>query len=215
MIGDRVRDVYASVSSLMKVEAPYVKIHWRASDRSRLAVIAPHAGRIEPATGELARAIAGDNHRVYCFSGRAGTDNFRLHVTSTRFAEPYLDKVLRDVVAIVAVHGCRHPRESITLVGGTNEVLRRNLATALTGSGFNADRAVAPMAGLHPRNVTNRALAGGVQLEISRNQRDELLRERSGASGDHDFGCTCGFCRYVRAIRSALQVYDRSSVPAR
>lgn len=211
-IGERLRDVYANVSSLMEVEASFVRIHWRAEKRSKLAVIAPHAGRIEPATGELARAIAGDNHRLYCFSGRADMDNFRLHVTSTRFSEPFLDEVLRGVTAIVAVHGCREPHYSITMIGGTNRVLRHRLSAALTNSGFAVEGARSPLEGVHPSNVTNRALNGGVQLELSRVQRDELLEQRLGAAREHGSDCFCAFCRYVGAVRSALHAYDGGSI---
>ncbi len=212
MIGANVPDVYASVNSLMAVEAPYVKIDWRTSEHSRLAVIAPHAGRIEPATGELAFAIAGSEHRFYRFAGKARSNNNRLHVTSTRFSEQILEKVLRDVEAIVAVHGCRRPNAPVTLIGGKNFALRRNVAKSLADCGFHVGRAKAPLEGRHPRNVTNRALAGGVQLEISRVQRDDLVLARSNESDGHHKGCVCAFCRYVGAIRLALDRYERASI---
>jgi phage replication-related protein YjqB (UPF0714/DUF867 family) len=207
-----VRDVYASVDSLLGVEAPFVNIHWRAHRRSRLAIIAPHAGWIEPETGELAVAIAGKDHRIYCFSGRDRSNNSRLHVTSTRFNERFLDEVLRDVLAIVTVHGCRHPCDARTLIGGRNRALRRRLAAALTAAGFAVDRAKAPLAGRHPRNLTNRAHAGGVQLELSRSQRDDLRLERTRNHEECASRCLCDFCRYVGAVRLALSQYAATSV---
>ncbi len=202
------RDHYSSVSNLLEIESRHVTIHWQASTRTRLAVIAPHAGRIEPATGELALAIAGEDHGVYCFAGRDRTNNRRLHVTSTRFTEPFLEQVLHGVAAVVTVHGCRLPLEPLTLIGGSNRRLKRIIGDALTEAGFNVARARAPMAGKHPWNVTNRARFGGVQLEISRVQRDMLLGERAGHSGAHALNCSCAFCGYVTATRLALTRYE-------
>lgn len=206
------RDSYRNVSSLMAVEYPHVNIQWRVSNRSDVAIVAPHAGRIEPVTGELAIAIAGREHRLYCFSGRDQANNRRLHVTSTRFTEPYLTAVLLDAFTVVSVHGCRLPDRPITQVGGANANLRERLLKSLTDSGFEVRRALAPLSGKHPRNVTNRAPAGGAQLEISWAQRKELHRERSRCTGKHDVRCSCAFCRYVNAIRTGIDHYHRQKI---
>lgn len=202
------RDFYTSVTGLLEIEARHVAIHWQLPERTRLAVVAPHAGRIEPATGELALAIAGSDHGVYCFSGRDRSNNHRLHVTSTRFSEPRLEKVLLGAVAVVTVHGCRLPADPVTLIGGSNHRFKRIIGATLADAGFAVERAHAPMAGKHPWNVTNRAAFGGVQLEISRSQRDLLLTERRSRTGEHEGDCPCAFCRYVEAARRALDRYE-------
>lgn len=203
------RDRYSTVSSLMSVESAHVNIRSYVMNRSDVAIIAPHAGRIEPVTGEVAVAIAGQDHRLYCFSGRDRADNRRLHVTSTRFSEPNLAAVLRGAFAVISVHGCRLPQRPITQIGGANTNLRLRLMKSLAESGFEVRPASAPLAGKHPRNVTNRTPAGGAQLEISWAQRKELRLERSRCSGEHDDRCECGFCRYVNAIRSGVDEYHR------
>jgi phage replication-related protein YjqB (UPF0714/DUF867 family) len=200
-------DTYPSVSHLMMIEARHVAVFARALDRSTIAVVAPHAGRIEPVTGEIARAVAKDDHRVYCFYGLAASNNRRLHVTSTRFAEPRLAAVLRDALTVVTIHGCRGPSQLVTLVGGLNQTLREALMRELVLAGFGAARAMPPLAGRHPDNVVNRTSAGGVQLEISRTQRDLLRVDYACQPRPHPDRCRCAFCRYALAIRTAIDAY--------
>lgn len=200
-------DTYSSVSHLMLVEAQHVSIYSSVHQRSRIAVVAPHAGRIEPVTGELARAIAGDEHRVYCFAGHAPSDNGRLHVTSTCFAEQRLSDVLRGALTVITVHGCRGPSSAMTLLGGLNHSLRRDLRGALQAFGFRVDWAEPPLAGRHPDNLANRAARQGVQIEISRLQRDELRLDSSRYPRPHARDCPCNFCLYVGAIRAAVGEY--------
>ena len=50
---------------------------------SFLCVVAPHAGKIEFQTGELAHEIANDQHSCYVFEGKMAKDNHTdLHITS-------------------------------------------------------------------------------------------------------------------------------------
>jgi phage replication-related protein YjqB (UPF0714/DUF867 family) len=198
------RDSYRNLAHLMLVEAPFVSIRYDLSQRSDIAVIAPHAGKIEPLTGELAEAIAGRDHRFYCFSGRAHQDNRRLHVTSTHFSEPLLTRVLLGASVALTVHGCRQPQAPVTHLGGNNVRLRNRLERSLLRAGFQVDRAQPPLAGRHPHNLVNRTVHGGVQLEISRNERQEL-GEAFRSVADHDAGCICRFCCYVAAVRGALE----------
>lgn len=191
----------------MKVESRHVRIRWQAHARTALAVVAPHAGRIEPVTGELAVAIAGSDHRLYCFSGRAHANNSRLHVTSTSFNERNLAEVLRGAWAVVSIHGSRGPAEPVTLVGGRNKDLGKRVSQSLIEVGFHVAQARAPLAGRHPGNITNRAVAGGVQLEISRVQRNTLQRERSLNHNPAQGVCTCDFCRFVDAVRTGMDRY--------
>ena len=50
---------------------------------SRVAVIAPHGGRIERRTSDIARDIAAGEFNLYLFEGIRPRDNYRfLHLTS-------------------------------------------------------------------------------------------------------------------------------------
>jgi len=52
---------------------------------SAVAVIAPHGGKIEPRTSEIARAIAGEDFNLYLFEGIKKRGNYAaLHITSRR-----------------------------------------------------------------------------------------------------------------------------------
>jgi phage replication-related protein YjqB (UPF0714/DUF867 family) len=201
------RDSYRDIPQLMLVEATHVAIRYDLSQRSDIAVIAPHAGLIEPLTGELAEAIAASDHLFYRFSGRAHQNNRRLHVTSTHFSEPVLTRVLLGASVALTVHGCRQPMAPVTHLGGNNVRLRNRLERSLLHAGFQVDRAQPPLAGRHPHNLVNRTMQGGVQLEISRVQRRELGDAYRRSVG-HETGCSCRFCRYVAAVRSALEAYS-------
>lgn len=54
---------------------------------SKIAVIAPHGGGIEPGTTEIAEAIAGDRYSFYTLEGKKEEGNKRLHIASERFDE--------------------------------------------------------------------------------------------------------------------------------
>src|SRR5664279_5723233 len=54
---------------------------------SRVAIIAPHGGAIEPVTSKLAEATAGASFSWYCFEGLNGNRG-NLHITSSNFDEP-------------------------------------------------------------------------------------------------------------------------------
>jgi phage replication-related protein YjqB (UPF0714/DUF867 family) len=208
--GGQLRDTYRDIAKLMVHESRHITIRSDWERRSPVAIIAPHAGSIEPFTGELAEAIAGSEHRLYCFTGGVHEDSHRLHVTSARFSEPVLTRVLLGASVAISVHGCRNPQEPVTHLGGTNDRLRNRLERSLLRSGFAVDRAIAPLAGRHPHNVVNRTVHGGVQFEITRLQRRALMHDRR-TRATHEPGCHCSFCRYVEAIRAVLELFAAST----
>lgn len=138
-------------------------------ERSRVAVIAPHGGRIEGRTSEIARLIAGDEHHLYLFEGlRTTGDNFDcLHLASHRFDEPRALDLISGCDTVVAVHGYA-ARGPDVLLGGLNERLKREVAGALAESGFSCVTDGHRFPGTDPRNICNRGRSGeGVQLELS------------------------------------------------
>src|ERR1700722_10923950 len=107
-------------------------------ERSGVAVLAPHGGRIEGRTSEIARLIAGDEHRLYLFEGlRTTGDNFdRLHLASHRFDEPRALDLISRCDTVIAVHGYAAPGPDV-LLGGLNAGLKREIAHALAQTGFS------------------------------------------------------------------------------
>lgn len=148
-------------------------VHVTARELSSVAVLAPHGGRIEGRTSEIARLIAGDEHRLYLFEGlRTTGDNFDcLHLASHRFDEPRVLDLIATCDTVVAVHGYAASGPDV-LLGGLNERLKGRIAQALAQNGFSwlADGHRFP--GRDPRNICNRGRSGeGVQIELSEQLR--------------------------------------------
>lgn len=140
---------------------------------SRVAVIAPHAGGIEPQTGPIARAIAGPEFSLYCFRGikKAG-GNHDLHITSHHFDEPRCLKLISDQEWVVAIHGCENEGEHIFL-SGLDESLISDLEAALLAAGIVAKTSGHKFTAKLPDNICNRGASNaGVQFELSRSLRE-------------------------------------------
>jgi phage replication-related protein YjqB (UPF0714/DUF867 family) len=150
-------------------------VHVTAHQRSQVAVLAPHGGRIEGRTSEIARLIAGDEHRLYLFEGlRITGDNFdRLHLASHRFDEPRALDLISSCDTVVAVHGYAASGPDV-LLGGLNEGLKREIAQALAKTGFSCQTDGHRFPGRDPRNICNRGRSGkGVQIELSEDLRKD------------------------------------------
>ena len=143
---------------------------------SRIAVIAPHGGGIEPGTVDIADAVAGCDFVFYAFKGLKPRGNFALHISSNAFDEPLGVKVSRRAFITIAVHGCKDKSEMVH-VGGKHEPLKKEMISSLKHAGFNAEHCDIPgLRGSKPGNICNRCRSGkGVQLEIARGLRETLF----------------------------------------
>ena len=142
-------------------------------EQSRVAILAPHGGRIEGRTSEVAQLIAGGEHRLYLFEGLRSTgDNFDcLHLASHRFDEPRALELISICDTVVAVHGYAG-RGPDLLLGGLSERLKLEIARALTDHGFTCQVEGHRFPGKDPLNICNRGRSGaGVQLELSEGLR--------------------------------------------
>lgn len=151
------------------VEGVDYALHVKRRERSRVAVLAPHGGRIEGRTSEVARLIAGDAHSLYLFEGlRTTGDNFDcLHLASHRFDEPSALDLISDCDTVVAVHGYSAPGPDV-LLGGLDEALKLEVARSLAAVGLSCLTGGHRFPGRDPRNICNRGRTGrGVQLELS------------------------------------------------
>ena len=79
--------------------------------------MAPHGGGIEPGTGDIADAVAGQHHSFYCFKGIKKQGNRVLHITSNRFDEPLAMTMVTNANWVLTIHGCRDV-EPVVWVGG-------------------------------------------------------------------------------------------------
>jgi phage replication-related protein YjqB (UPF0714/DUF867 family) len=170
---------------------------------SRVAVVAIHAGAIEPGTAEIAEGIAGQDHALYCFRGIKPANNRTLHLTAKRFDEPRGRGLVETADTVIAIHGCRGDRTEV-YVGGRDLELRREIRRALVKAGFTARESFRPgLRGTHPGNICNRSVSGrGVQLEISEGLRRgmfDLLERRQGRKR------TPAYFRFINAVREAIE----------
>jgi phage replication-related protein YjqB (UPF0714/DUF867 family) len=100
-----------------------------------VAILAPHGGKIERWTSDIAAPIAVDTYRLYRFEGIKRRDNGDLHITSSRFDEPQCLALLSGCSKLVAVHGCEGD-EHVIYLGGLGRTLRDAIRDHLDAAGF-------------------------------------------------------------------------------
>lgn len=169
-------DKYANFAQLEAAEPAGAYRIEHVPRKTSLVIIAPHAGRIEPGTSELCRAIAGCDRSYYLFEGCKLTNNSELHITSARFDEPQALSIAKSAHVVLTIHGQSGTDEFVN-VGGIEASLGRFLIERLLAEGYTTSRhSIAGLQGVDPANICNQGCSGrGIQLEISRGLRDKLL----------------------------------------
>jgi len=165
----------------------------RYDDRgTSVVIIAPHGGTIEPATSQIAQAIAGSDLSFYAFEALKDAPHGDFHITSHRFDEPTALSLVGRATSAVAVHGRKDDGTDTVWLGGRATVLQASIGVSLRAAGFSA----APnetLPGLHQSNICNRTLSGaGVQLELPRSLRRRLLAKQDAMT------------RFCDAVRHAV-----------
>jgi phage replication-related protein YjqB (UPF0714/DUF867 family) len=173
------KDIYRNFAHLAEHETEGKDFHIRVEPRdSSAVVIAPHGGRIEPRTKEIAMAIAKDDTSFYSFEAIRSNE---LHITSSRFDEPRCLKLVRKSALVLAIHGCRneHDRDKTVYFGGLYRERIKRFKAELKKQGF----AVADhpkLKGDHVLNICNRGTNGkGIQLELPMRLRVRLTRSKA------------------------------------
>ena len=145
---------------------------------SSITIIAPHGGKIEPGTSDIARRIASRRFNYYCFEGIKKENNRRLHITSHNFDEPMAVRMVSKSLIVVAIHACTG-REKVIYLGGLDKMLKLAIADELGSRGIIVPSGHGKFKGLNPNNICNRgANKQGVQLEITRGLRDDLKKRQ-------------------------------------
>jgi hypothetical protein len=96
---------------------------------SRVSVIAPHAGYIELGTGQIMRAIAGEDLSAYAFETTIVPNYPDLHITSNRFDEPRCLALISTSITALTIHGAAG-RQEITWIGGLDTDTGQRIADA-------------------------------------------------------------------------------------
>ena len=204
-------DRYANYSELRSHEREGCdyRIHVRLAG-SPFAIVAPHGGRIERGTLQIASAIAGNEHTFYCFEGIKAQDNSSLHITSNHFDEPRALAVISRIQTVISIHGARG-NEAAVYLGGRDHELRAQLIAALTGTGFRATHDPSPTRqGRGVTNICNRGRSGqGVQFELPVGLRKQLFDQvASGVWVPNAL-----FQWFVGVVREVLERYSISGEP--
>ena len=167
---------------------------------------APHGGKIEHHTTEIARQTARIcSASFYAFNGHLRSKNRDLHITSTKFDEPILLDLLSKHHVAVSFHGCKNyplvledktfqqkqlemkakvqgdwdPSDATFYVGGLmRDVAKKVVEDFLPSKGFQAVLCEIKFAGKQPENVCNRGIWGrGLQFEMTAKLRQDLVED--------------------------------------
>ncbi len=173
-------DWYFSFDQLFAHEAAGKDYRIVVEDKgSDILIMAPHGGRIEPSTSEIARSIAGANFSLYLFEGLRKRPHSELHVTSHRYDEPLAVQIAKKCETVVAIHGRKDGDDAETVwIGGLDAETGRRIEEELSGAGFCAKVETEKLAAAHPNNICNRGQTSrGVQLEIPKSLRTRLQKK--------------------------------------
>ena len=168
------KDNYINFEALKNFEKINTDYKISISDLgSPTTIIAPHGGKIEPKTSDIAAAIARDQFNYYCFEGLKAANNRSLHITSHNFDEPQALELVARSQTVVAVHACTD-ETAVVYPGGRHETLAGAIVKELKAAGIAVANQNTKYQGVNPYNICNRGASGrGVQLEISRGLRDD------------------------------------------
>lgn len=141
-----------------------------------VTIFAIHGGLIEPGSDEMARALAEDHRNLYLFEGLKQEEPTGLHITAARFDEPQALALAAKSESCVSVHGYLGDGSQAICVGGNDQKLAGHIVKTLKDASLNFD-VIYPCKAFpatHPKNIVNRCLNKGVQLEISQGLWNEF-----------------------------------------
>jgi phage replication-related protein YjqB (UPF0714/DUF867 family) len=145
----------------------------------RVLIMAPHGGKIEPGTTEIAEAIAGMDYSFYSFEGLKADGNGVLHIESHLFDEPRALEAVEEAAVVITVHGQIDRNDAFAMIGGLHTRLGSEIKKELEAVGFQTRHPTEGLMGTDPMNICNRGKSRqGVQLEVSRKIRDLLRNDK-------------------------------------
>lgn len=135
------------------------------------AIYAIHGGHIEPGTDKIAQSIAGEDLSLYICRPEQ-------HVHSTLYNEPQALDLAQKVETIISIHGEHEENNSFVMVGGLDKENVIKIKDGLIEAEFTFKEPPEELDADNPQNICNRGKSNrGVQLEISRELRKELLED--------------------------------------
>lgn len=169
------------------------------SKPGNILILAPHGGKIELGTSEIAEAIAKPDFSFYCFEGLKPTGNNMLHIESHLFDEPCAVRAIKKADIVITIHGHGDNKCSFIMMGGLNSQLGKIIRHNLTKIGYHFRTSYEGLGGKDTSNICNRGRQGcGVQLEISRKLRESLRNNQDNLD------------EFAKVIRKSIQAYLNS-----
>ena len=135
-------------------------VRLRTNKDTTFLIIAPHGGKIEPFTSEIADYIAGEEFLFYSFEGIKESSNNDLHLTSHNFDEPRAMAMIHSAHIVVAIHGEKTIDESFVILGGLEKELIDDLVNSFSKRGIMIRKPSGVLTGEHPFNICNRGQKG-------------------------------------------------------
>ena len=206
-------DKFSSMTELLgKVNAQEnYEIYADRAYRSKVKLFAPHAGCIEPCTGEIVHALASDQFDCFVFRGIRKKECFKtLHVTSTHYDEPQCLGMVREAELAIAFHGC-DGEESFLQLGGGSAAFSSHLSTLLKDSGYKVVPVAQNLRGEDERNFINQAHKKGIQVECSAGFRRNLFPGFPKTLQRHP----TEFPRFISLLREWLEIVQAELIQPR
>lgn len=199
---DRFMSLPALMSELTEDKDYRIRLRRRGS---KVTIMSPHGGFIEPGTSALAEAIAGKTFNFFDFQGLQTVRPEELHVTSTRFRHPVLDEMLSRSQLALSVHGMGDVDTWTLWLGGLNATMKERVQDKLTATGFSVNPTAPMYKGENPLNVVNLVPNKGVQLELPDDLIAALFAKGVAFAGPGIKPKTTRlFKRFVEAVRTAI-----------
>lgn len=206
------RDTFKSLASLKQSLNEGQDFSISVVDRdSRVTVVSPHGGKIEPGTSELARALAERGYNLFDFQALSDNAGRTGHVTSTNFRDARLTSLLNKSTVCVSFHRMRDRHRTIYL-GGKNQRLKEIAARSLKEAGFRCTTDPPRLKGVESDNFVNLAQDKGLQVEIPVLLADSLIpdidsKARLVSPYELQTNHSGRFSDFVEAIYSSLRLY--------
>ncbi|MFC0804633.1 MULTISPECIES: poly-gamma-glutamate hydrolase family protein [Sinorhizobium] len=160
------------------------------SVKPSVLIMAPHGGKIEVRTAEIARATAAQDYSCYLFEANLAANNrVEMHIASEHYDVPEALAAVKSAEVVIALHGRRDGDDpERTWMGGLDRNLSEHIGGALHESGFPVLFDPPKFKGVHRDNICNRGVTkAGVQLEIPLSLREEF--RSNPAREDAFIGC--------------------------
>ncbi len=175
-------DTYKNFSELSRERQEGTDFKIKAEDSldKSIAFVAPHGGKIECRTSEVAIQSANGVFCLYLFEGVMVKNNYKLlHITSHNFDEPKALELVSKCGAVVGVHGRRDKGDKGTIyLGGLDVKLIKLIETELKNCDFKTKCSGHEFPAKNKYNICNRGISGkGAQIELPVSLRKRLSND--------------------------------------